>query len=375
MTQPKEHFSSYLNDLSDTPLHAEGDFLSPEYDNPVKEIHLNERPQVHSHATFYRQTVTMENGSEYLVVNTKIPEKRERAGSDIVNLETTAWTTQIEGMNMRRMHALAKLAIPTVFVSVQQNLDRRGRIDRNAHNELEIAKSFAHQYDYSDQYIIGNGISRGGMTALDVAAVAPQHAIEAIYTDSIVPCFPYGLDLRRDLPAYLKFLPNEGSTLAAIREVPFSALRHYPNTLDLSLKGIFQQLKEIPTLLSGEVGRQIQDNMSENTFAHVTAYEGDIMSQGNRWKELLDSAKYPNIVVELLNGGGHMSCVSNGCHNDWLARARTISELLHESTDNRSIGGTALRALAAERNQAFVQTHEHDNEIENYRLQKAILHN
>lgn len=372
MTRPTEKFSSYFNEFDNTPHHDDGDFLPPEYDNPVKSVRSLEKPEVHDHATFYSQLVTMQNGTEYRVVNSTIPEKYADNSSDIANVETTAWTTQIEGMNKRRMHALARLSMPTIFVSVQQNLANIGHLDQNAHNELQILQEFAERYDYSDEHNIGNGISRGGMTTLSTAAIASKHNMDQIYTDSIVPCFPYGLDLRRDLAAYSKFLPNEGSSLAAIKDIPFPALRHYPNTVDHSIKGIFQQLKEVPSLLSGEVGRQVQENMSTDQFAYVSAYEGDVMSQGSRWKEMLDSKKYPNIIVDLINGGGHMSCVSNDCHTDWVDRVSTIAEILHENPDNRNIGGTALRALAAERNSVFLQPTERANELEAYRLQKSL---
>lgn len=353
MSRSHEHTSDVTNP---TPSINEGLYYL-EYDNPVREdgIRTIGRPERHDYATYYRHQVTMENGSRYLVTITDIPTKYQQASSDVANIETTAWLTQPDGLNKRRMAALAKQAIPTVFVSVQQNRDRFGQLDKNAHNELEILKAMAERYDYDSEHALTNGISRGAMTALAVSSIAKQHDIDIPYTDAIVPCFPRGLNLKRDLAAYAQLLPHEASTLQAIREVPLKYLWRYPKTLDTNL---FQQLKEIPTLLSGEVGKQIQQHMDADTFGYVTVYRGDVMSQGSRWQRLLATADYPNMVIATKDGGGHLSCVGNDCFTDWQQRMQTIAEIMHEDPANRALGGTALRNLAAERHPVFRQPGE-----------------
>ena len=375
MTQPKEHFSSYLNDLSDTPLHAEGDFLSPEYDNPVKEITYQGKPERHEHVVFHRQEVTMKDDTRYIVVNTEIPEKYQQNGSDIANIETTAWTTKADGLNKRRMHTLARMAMPTVFIGVQQNILRRGHIDKNAHNQIEIAKSLASTYNYSKEHAVSTGISRGGMTTLNVGSVALQHDMRINYVDSTVAVRPDGLDLPNDIIHLLKALPGEAKALAALREVPLKNLYHYRNSIDLSPRGVWQQLKEIPTMLSGEVGRQIDQHMPQDSFGYIASYEGDMFGPGSAWKNRFNGEDYPNMIVDSREGGAHMFCALNDSYGRWLRRMQAVSEVLHEDTNNRHLGGTAFRALAAERNWAFLQPHEQDNEIESFRLQKAILEN
>lgn len=332
-----------------------GDFLSPDFDNPVREdgITYIGRAERHKYAIFHNQEVTMENGAQYHVVTTEIPERYKQPGSDIANIETTAFLTKPDGFNKRRMYELARLAVPSVFVSVQQNIDRRGRLTRNAHNQLEIAKALSELYGYSDKHAVANGVSRGGMTALAMAAIARQHDMTITYTDSIVPCFPHGLDWKRDPKDFIHFLPNEANSLRAFRDIPLKILLGYTNTVDASPRGLWQQLKEVPTLLGGGVGHQIEQHMEPDTFGYITAYKGDVMSQGTRWQEIFDPEQYPNMIVDLQDGGGHMNCMNDACLGEWRSRSQTISEILHENTANRYLGATALRAMAMERNTVF----------------------
>lgn len=347
---PKSH--EQLSPVYDaTPSSDESCFL--EFDNPVRENGIKQvgRPDRHSYVTYRNHEVTMNDGARYMVTTTEIPEKYQRDSSDVMNLETTAWMTQPDGINKRRMSVLAKYAMPSVFMSVQQNKSRIGDLTKNAHNGIEIARSMAEIYDFDTDAITTQGMSRGGMTGLTAASVAEQHDTHVAYTDSIVPCFPDGLKAR-DLIEYLRLLPHEVSTFNAIREVPLRYLRRYPKTLDLNF---CQQLKEVPTLLSGDVGKQIRQNMDTEAFAHVTVYEGDIMSQGKKWEGLFNESTYPNVVMDVKNGGGHLSCVGNDSFTEWQDRLRTITDILHEDPNNRYLGGTALRGLAAERNTSFIQ--------------------
>jgi hypothetical protein len=374
MTRPKEFFSSYSSDYNYDPHMDDGDFLPSEYYNPVRKNGVKSagRPQHYNHATFHKDVVTMQDGTRYNVTSTEIPEKFRQPGSDIVNIETSAWTTKADGLNRDRMHELARLAIPTVFISVQQNLTRFGHIAQNAHNQIEIAKTLAPQYGYSTEHAISTGISRGGMTSLVVGSVAKQHDMEIAYIDSLVPVRPNGIDFQYDIKHLIDSLPNEGKALASLREIPFKKLWHYSSTLDTTLRGIWQQLKEVPTLLSGEVGRQIDSNMQEDQFGVITAFNGDLFTQGDVWNERFDGIRYPNMVVNSREGGAHMTCALDESFDGWHGRVRTVSEIFHERTSNRELGGAALRAMSAVENSAFLQAHEIDSELAHYQRLKNL---
>lgn len=373
MTRPKDFF--YPQETLKQPRTEDGDFLSQKYHNPVRDdgIKLHGKPERHRDVIFQKQTVTLEDGTYYDVVTTEIPEANKKAGSDIANIETTAWTTKPDGLNKIRMRALAKQAIPSVFIGVQQNIDRRGRLAKNAHNEIQIYQAMAELYGYDSENAIANGISRGGMTALVVASIAKQHNLNVPYTDSIVPVRPNGLNLVPDLTRLVTSLPNEGRALASLKDVPFKELLQYSGTLDLSLKGAWQQIKEVPTLLNGEVGRQIDKYMPEDTFGYVTAYDGDLFSQGSLWRERFNEVDYRNMIVDTSQEGAHMSCASSGNRSDWMGRMDTIAEILHEDSSNRYLGGTALRAMAAERNPIFLQPNERgDDDLAEYRRAQLL---
>lgn len=329
----------------------DGVFLSEEI-NAVEQMHEIDKERVTPYATFRKQLATMEDGSRYIVTSTDIPDKYQRDSSDIMSIETSAWLTKGAGLYTRRALHLARLAIPSTFVGVQQNLNRFGHLPNAAHDQLEIAKHIASQQGYDLSHAIGNGISRGGMATLIATALAQQHGISMRYFDASVPGFPIGFDLARDLGSLLKFPINEMSALKSFSAVPLKNMIHLPATLDTSLRGAFQQIKEVPTILKGDVGHHIP-SLPADAFGHVGAYEGDMVSQGARYKEEL--SPFPNVIVDLQPGGGHSNCFLEECCGGWKSRDGGVVEVLHDDPSTRYLGGTAFRLLAAERNLEFAQ--------------------
>ena len=334
-------------------------FLS-ENINAVESLRTIAKDRVTPYADFRKQVATMEDGTRYIVTSTNIPDKYQRDSSDIMSLETSAWLTKGEGLYTRRALHLARLAMPSVFVGVQQNLSQWGNLPKAAHDQLEIASRIAREQDYDLSHTIGNGISRGAMASIIETSLASQHGIKKLYTDAIVPCFPAGMNPAKDVALFRQFPLNEMSTLRALRAVPLKVMLHLPQTFDMSARGIFQQAKELPTLLAGDVSRYAT-SMPTDSFGYLTAYEGDVMSQGSRYQEIFNDRDYPNMIVDLTPGGGHMKCASEDCCSDWKTRTTTIAELLHDDPSARHLGGTAFRILAAERNDVF--TRPSDNQL------------
>lgn len=333
---------------------SSGDFLSQNFElYSVDRIKSVDTDASHFGVTFHQDEYTIsweteegkEESNKYLVTSSTIPKHRQKDASDIASVETSAWLTHFGGLNKRRQIALARdFRIPSTFIGVQQNTDKLGNIEDNVHNHLFIAAHVAEQFGRDQANLILNGISRGAMHGLATQAIAGEHTMNVIYSDNIVPCFPDGLNPRTDLIDFLRFLPNEVNSLRALK-MPLHIFRHYPETLDLSVSGMFQQLKEVPTLLSGRIGELIDDAMPHDSFGYIAAYGGDIMSQGNRWVDKIDS-RFPNMTVDLSLDGAHLSCISSGCHSEWRVRMQTITDLLHEDRTRVGIGATALSALA-----------------------------
>ncbi len=342
-----------------------GRFLSEEEEIRHKS-RLSRRPEDIDGVKFYEQEFTMQNGSHYHVTSTVLPEVTRATG--IASIETSAWLTRYGGLNKRRQLALGKMGVESTFVSVPQNLFRFGSLEENARHQLRISQETARQFDRDPNYVFINGISRGAMTGLGAAAIASRYNMGVMYGDYIVPCFPNGVNPRQDLQEVPDLLANEIDPIYSLKQIPWRALRHYPSTVDHSPRELFQQLKEVPTLLSGSVGTLIDTELPEDSFGYVTAYEGDVMSQGRRWQEKLNPSIYPNMLVDLQRGGGHLSCAGVPCYDGWLGRMQAVTEavsryesvlkdlgpsagpsMLHDilTTDSAAFGASAKERTAA----------------------------
>lgn len=340
--------------------HESGDFLTQEIAEFAVENDklLRKNRDRETDITTYLHKLTMEDGTQYLASTAQPSRRAKNAVDSIANIETTAWTTNLEGMNMRRQRKLAQLGIASAIVSVPQNIGHIGSLTRNAHGELAIHDHFAELYDNNPEHLITNGISRGAMTAYGVVDLAPQHGKEVVYSDHIVPCFPYGVDPETDFNAYLNMPANELTTLRAIAQIPLRAMLHYPKTFDWHPVDLLRQLQEVPTLLSGATGEHA-DTMPHDTFGYAEVYEGDIMSQGKRWEEKLQDR--PNFIVRNVSGGGHGSCVGEGAYNDWFGRVSAVAEALKANPGIYKLGHAAMRQAASEFNPIFLKTNPNES--------------
>jgi hypothetical protein len=341
--------------------HSDGDFLSQNFSHhDVRNIRsISQDRSIHG-VTFHQEEYTVdwenndgqEESRRYIVTSSTIPEFRKYDASDIASLETSAWLTKFGGLNKRRQIALARdYRTPSTFIGVQQNKSHIGHIEDNSANHLFIASHVAERFDRDSSQLLLQGISRGAMHGLTTQSIAQRHGISVLYSDNIVPCFPEGLNVRTDLTEYIKFIPNEYKSLRSLK-LPLKILMSYPDTVDASAMGMFQQMKEVPTLLSNTMGGLIEDELPRDSFGYIAAYGGDIMSQGNRWVTKIDD-RFKNMVVDLSPDGAHMSCISADCHSQWRQRIETITGLLHEDRSRVAIGATALRELAALKNPVF----------------------
>lgn len=344
---------SYNPDTVSSIPRRDEEFSSQKSFNTVQELLDIDKDNSNQRATFYKQLAIMENGARYIVTSSDIPQSRQRDSSDIANVESNAWLTRGEGINKRRMLYLAKQAIPSIFIGAQQNLTRVGSLPRAAHDGLEIAKYIGQERGYDNGTTIGNGISQAAVRTLIETAIAEQHGIKKVYTDAIVPVFPEGLKPGKDtltLPLMLGY--EIGASLNGLTKTPLRAIRHLPRTLDVSPKAIFQQAKEIPTILAGHPAHYVS-SMPRDTFGHITVYSGDVMSQAERHQRMYAPELFPNMVVSFEAGGGHASCALEDCHCKWGDRITAVADVLHDDPESRRLGGTALRKLVAERNPIF----------------------
>lgn len=345
MTTFNERVNATHNDTAPMPHDKSGDFLSSDFRNSVvytEEMYTDET----AYADIIKERVFMENGAHYEVTSTL---SKQRA-IDIGIIATAAWLTHDKGLNEDRARRASKIGVDTVFISPQQNLNRRGHFHKSVQNIIAIADFMNTRADRDPDHLWGDGISRGGMHNIGGVAHAPMNGKEYIYSDVTVPCFPEGFDALRDLPQLPDLIASEFSAATAFIKLPVTAAAHYPRTLAFHPRMLFQHLKEVPTLLGGGVGEAAK-HMPDDTFMHVTNYLGDIMGQGRRWEPIF--AKYDNITVENFVGGGHLSLAAPRCQEKWQARTETIRDIIHDDPRIVQLGGTAMREAAHGSSSAF----------------------
>lgn len=344
------------SNLASYPAHTKGNeqLLASRFENYALDNPVSVKQDTHNGNTYRTERYTMADGAKYLVTHAELGKRALRSGSTVMSLETSAWFTKFGGLNERRQRALAEhFAIPSVFIGVQQNNERIGNIKKHAHNMLALHAHVAMRLGNDPNNVLLNGISRGAMSANTAQAIAYSHDTHVIYNDSIVPCMPYGVSPAGFLSGIRRTLPNEFGALRSMR-LPLSILLHYRNTFDHTPHGIYQQIKETPTLIAGQVGRAVSENNDkESFFAHQTVFGGDILSQGEKFVNLY--SEHPYVKVDLIPQGGHISCASSDAYHAWKGRFQTIAELLHEDPSRRHLGARAMYELATEKNSIFIK--------------------
>ncbi len=155
----------------------------------------------------------------------------------------------------------------------------------------------------------------------------------------MVPCFPLGFDPKRDLSELPELARNELGAMTSFVKLPLNAILTYPRTIAVHPRMVFQQLKEIPALLSGETG-EAAGNMPSDTAGYVTIFLGDIMGQGRRWQPILE--QYNNLIVDNVKGGGHLSIAAPRAQEKWQQRLEGVHEVIESNPTIVTLGGAAL---------------------------------
>ena len=361
MHQPTETCSySNSDEMSLVPHQNDGDFLSlqpvpdqrpfprPIYTNPVRDGGVKEYGKTirDGHMTLTRYEVTMENGTAYDV---SVAQSNRSDALDIAHLETTSLTTQPDGLNMLRMKELASRGISTLYQSVQKNQLRCGSIRESSHDSLDIHTALAERYGFDQTHIITGGISRGGGQALYASSVAARHNKHVVYTDAEVPAPPERIHPVRFLARLAVSLPHEVHELLQYHHVPLDDLMRYHKTVDVLPHKVAQQLKEIPGLLNGDLGKQIAHGLPIDAVGYVTAHRNDMFIDSREWVRAL--ARHDHMVIDT-SPGAHMSCAGMRDRTAWRRRMETVAEVLGDNS-TRTLGGAALHALLSETNPVF----------------------
>ena len=266
--------------------------------------------------------VVMTDGLEYTVKSFN-PHSRK---TDIPVTMTVPWLTEPAGYNTHMALTLAKLGFPVDLISAERNLVVKPHLGKSAHNQLEINELTAMRHNRDPEKLIATGVSRAAMIGLLLTALADEDGREVVYGDYVVPCYPKRLTVG-NLGKHALMPMSELKTIRHILDFPFRTLQHYPTTFSIKPKMWVNHLAAMPELTSGIAGEAVK-YMSPLTRGHLTAFRGDVMSQGENWQELF--AEFPNMEVELINGGGHLSCASPRAMKSWKERFHKLGDELDQ---------------------------------------------
>ncbi len=313
------------------PQETEGVFLPDKWifehdiadSSEVKEIR-----KIPYKGTIESRTIVMEDSSVYRVQegkpfirNLKIPQS---------SVKTTAFLTKDnEGFNYH--HQIKELEAGFSTVLISRELDWTGTLSqaRTAHNILKIGKFMVGENDSLDPHNIqARGISRGGMLALGITALAqnrPDYDLDVFYFSATAPCYPRPFRLNH---RYLRMPVLEATSLLYhISQLPLNVLSRYPKTIDADPK--FAALDAL-ALMNGDAGKFVSHMDPARTNGYVLGYPDDIMGMGEIWKK--DFANFDRVMVDLDTDklsrlfNGHLRAVSHHDMSDALKRQLRLAE-------------------------------------------------
>lgn len=309
--------------------------------------------------------VEMTNGLRYIVgYNTIEPTKQREmdpankkfAGSDMVVLEGTAWTTK-NGKYYKDRHDVLALEHrrPSIIVGVQQNLNRFNNFYKTTDDMLAIHSFYAAVLGYDQDNMTTMGTSRGGMLALLLQMRASKYGKNVVHSDSMVPCVPTTMDtVKMFSPLNLmKLVRNEAKTSRHLG-MSMSETLELVDVFDfLSVRGLIQQIKEGLALGGSNLALAAEKSPNKDTVGDIVVQRGDAMSFADKWPTIFANHAYMNI--EIRDGGGHGSCISKRYFNEAMERQQAVATALHTHPEHRKLSGPALRTLIDQhhvRNQA-----------------------
>lgn len=315
----------------------------------------------YSGLTTYTELIEMDDGIKYVATINDIesdkiravdPDNRQYPGSDILVLEGSAWTTKYGKMYEERDTELAlDLHRPSIFVGVQQNLDRFNTLARTADDMLAIHAFYAMRFNYDPDNLTGQGTSRGAMLSNLLQKRAGKYGKRMLYNYSMVPCIPFPSDGVRMLqPSNLVRLAiNEVEASKSLELSPTEFLQMYDMLDVFSVRGLTQQIKEGLALLASDTGTAIRDAEDKSDVGDIKVQRGDRMSFAKKWPDLY--AEYPYVKVDVKPSnpsapwGGHFSCIGKQYHDEWYEHAEASSRALHLEKAARELTGHALREI------------------------------
>src|SRR3989344_5306367 len=299
MSHAIDQFSGY-NFRSATP-HESGIFLSQTDRNPVtSDIHDPNEKTLYDRQgiSIYKRPVEFEDGAQYDVTYSKLSHTPK--GLDgIASYEATAWLTRGEGIYVSRLIHLGKLGIEGSIISSPKNLFRLFTVTENGRNQNELINWQSESLDRDPRFVITTGISQGGMNQQSVIDQAINYNRTVLYPDA----------------------------------------------------------QAIYGLTNGDTGKHYR-NRPETTFGHMEQYDGDFLAQAHVWQPL--NAALPNESFQIHDNGCHIDCVGKDSHENWHGRLETVSRVLAENPNIRSIASEShlhneLRRLSVEQNSVFAK--------------------
>lgn len=232
--------------------------------------------------------------------------------SEVPIIATSAWSISTHGHNERVMRNMVRAGNYVMFLGSEGSFRPNQkpepispiRLENSAAAVLNFAYHTAdelnqegHDIEQSKRIVIGE--SRGGMTAMGIAALDNEFGQEVILADLTAPCLPRKMKLG-DISRLINQISGEPKEIIRLGgSLALSRLIHYPSTIDPHPESLKHQIASGPALFSGDSG-ELARHIRKDLPMHITVFENDFASMPDDWSEIFKD--HPDVRITPLSG-------------------------------------------------------------------------
>ncbi len=299
-------------------------------DNYVVDIQSTSKPKYFKdRGITNRYTVDMSDGSRYKM-NIGLPKHQI---SPIVDASTTPYTTGLNGVNFHHLLKGMEHGFVTIKISAERQWEGKLTQVRTAHNQLRIISAVTSDEDLTpgtnQDASIYTGVSRGGMLALGMRALAELDNHFVPYMNLTVPCYPRRATISSET---LEQPIKEGAALVRhLGSLPLRLLLKYRSSTDFSKEGLQYTVASIPMLTSGETGSFVPF-IPKDAHGYITTYNDDLMCMGDVWQKDFEG----HLDIHIVDASGtdrgaynaHLRCINYEDFLDFSGRQQRLASEL-----------------------------------------------
>ena len=292
--------------------------------NPVENVKNFPRERG-DHGVVYKHELTFHDGTRQ-IVNMSMPNKPV---TDINTAMPLPWFMRFEGVGKDKADFFNEAGFPTQTTGVEL-YPAIPNIFRRARNELEVADFASDMYGLDPDVLDIDADSNGAMDGIVINHIAGSYDRRINDNELWSPCFPTYLGVY-GVAKVLAASPIVFMKMAASKKPS-----KWSKSGDIKGVQVLQQVKALPTLLGGGVGKAAR-LIPPSARGRVVTFEGDEWARAEEWAEILQP--HTNLTHDRREGGNHSSSFSPKTITERKAR---LNEKANEIR-NRALGDVAVQ--------------------------------